>query len=126
MEQNYLIDTNVVIDFFGNKLPQNGIILLKSITPTVSAVTQIEVLGWINPTKEQLQPLTDFMDIATILPINEATIQQTIQLRQQLKIPLGDAIIAATALVHNLTIITRNTKDFTRIENVKTIDPHSL
>jgi predicted nucleic acid-binding protein len=126
MEQRYLIDTNVVIDNFGNKLPEMAKTLLYSIDLTVSAVTKIEVLGWINATREQLQPLYDFMEIASILPINEAVIEKTIAIRQSKKIALGYAIIAATALVYDLVVISRNTSDFKNIAGLKVIDPHSL
>jgi predicted nucleic acid-binding protein len=126
MEQRYLIDTNVIIDNFGNKLPEKAKELLYRIDLTVSAVTKIEVLGWINATKEQLQPLYDFMEIANILPINEAVIEKTITLRQTKKIALGDAIIAATALTYNLTLITRNTSDFKNIIGLNIIDPYNL
>jgi len=126
MEQRYLIDTNVIIDNFGNKLSEKAKTLLYSIDLTVSAVTKIEVLGWINATKEQLQPLYDFMEIANILPINEAVIERTIAIRQVKKIALGDAIIAATALVYDLVVISRNTADFKNIDGLKVIDPHSL
>ena len=36
------------------------------------------------------------------------------------------AIIAATALIHNLTLITRNIADFKSISNLAIINPHSL
>ena len=126
MEQRYLIDTNVIIDNFGNKLPEKAKTLLYSIDLTVSAVTKIEVLGWINATKEQLQPLYDFMEIANILPINETVIEKTITIKQTKKIALGDAIIAATALVYDLIVISRNISDFKNIDGLKVIDPHSL
>jgi predicted nucleic acid-binding protein len=93
---------------------------------TISDVTKIEVLGWVNATKEQLQPLYDFMEIANVLPINEAVIEKTITIRQTKKIALGDALIAATALVYDLVVISRNTADFKNIDGLKIIDPHSL
>lgn len=126
MEQRYLIDTNVIIDNFGNKLPENTKNLLYSIELTLSAVTKIEVLGWKDATKEQLQPLYEFMDIANILPINEAVIEKTIDIRQTKKIALGDAIIAATALVYDLVVISRNTSDFKNIDGLQVINPYSL
>lgn len=126
MEQKYLIDTNVVIDGLGNKLPEKAKKLLYTIDLTVSAVTQIEVLGWINATKEQLKPLYDFMEIANILPINEAVIEKTIAIRQTRKIALGDAIIAATALVYDLVVISRNTSDFKNIDGLEVIDPYFM
>ncbi|MBS1538565.1 MAG: type II toxin-antitoxin system VapC family toxin [Bacteroidetes bacterium] len=126
MEQKYLIDTNVIIYNFGNKLPEKAKSLLYTIELTISAVTKIEVLGWINATNEQLQPLYDFMEIASILPINEAVIEKTIAIRQTKKIALGDAIIAATALVYDLVLISRNTSDFNNIDDLQVIDPHTL
>ena len=126
MEQRYLIDTNVIIDNFGNKLSEKGKNLLFSIDLMVSAVTKIEILGWINATNEQLQPLYDFMEIASILPINDEVVQKTITIRQSKKIALGDAIIAATAIVYDLIVITRNTSDFKNIVGLQVIDPHSL
>lgn len=126
MEQRHLIDTNVIIDNFGNKLPENAKTMLYAIELTVSAVTKIEVLGWINATKEQLQPLYEFMEIANILPINEAVIEKTIAIRQTKKIALGDAIIAATALVYDLIVISRNTSDFKNIDGLQVIDPYKI
>ena len=126
MEQRYLIDTNVIIDNFGNKLSENAKTMLYAIELTISAVTKIEVLGWINATKEQLQPLYELMEIANILPINEAVIEKTIDIRQTKKIALGDAIIAATALVYDFIVISRNTSDFKNIDGLQVIDPYKL
>jgi predicted nucleic acid-binding protein len=39
---------------------------------------------------------------------------------------LPDAIIAATALVYDLTLISRNAADFKNIQGLKAVDPHSL
>jgi len=39
---------------------------------------------------------------------------------------LGDAIIAATAIVHGLTLLTRNTEDFNHLQGLTIIDPHTL
>jgi len=36
---------------------------------------------------------------------------------------LGDAIVAATALEHRQTLVTRNSKDFDRVEGLKVVDP---
>ena len=126
MESRYLIDTNVIIDNFGDKLPEEAKMLLYSIELNISAVTKIEVLGWKNATQEQLQPLYDFMEIVNVLPINDAVIEKTIAIRQAQKIALGDAIIAATALIYGLILISRNTSDFKNITGLNVIDPYKL
>lgn len=35
-------------------------------------------------------------------------------------------MIAATALVHNLSLLTRNLKDFKNMTSLSAIDPHTL
>jgi len=37
-----------------------------------------------------------------------------------------DAIVAATALIHNFTLITRNTKDFKNIDAFQMVNPFEL
>ena len=66
------------------------------------------------------------MELALILPINEAVIHETIAIRQTKKIALGDAIIAATALVYGLVIVTRNISDFKQIPNLIVVDPWAM
>ncbi len=66
------------------------------------------------------------MEIANVLPLNEVVINQTIALIQTKKIALGDALIAATALVYNLTLISHNISDFKNIYGLKVINPHAL
>jgi len=61
----------------------------------------------------------------TVLPLDEPVIQQTILLRQQRRIKLPDAIIAATALAHGLPLITRNTADFQGILGLLVVNPHN-
>jgi len=46
-----------------------------------------------------------------------------IQLRQQHAMSLGDALIAATALHHNLSLATHNVTDFEWIKPLTVIDP---
>jgi predicted nucleic acid-binding protein len=58
--------------------------------------------------------------------INEEIIDQTIELRKVYKTKLPDAIIAATALVHGMTLISRNASDFKNISGLKLVDAHTL
>jgi predicted nucleic acid-binding protein len=123
MEQEFLIDTNVVIDVLGNAMPDNVKRKVLLMPPIVSAVTYMETLGGRRVNCLQLRILQVFMDAATILPINQPVIETTVKIRQQKKTGLGDAIIAATAIVRNMTIVTRNVSDFQSIENLKVFNP---
>ena len=42
------------------------------------------------------------------------------------KIKLPDAIIASTALANNFILITRNSKDFDKLENLKILNPYEI
>ena len=68
----------------------------------------------------------DFIALADVIAIDKAIIDTCIGLRKQKKIKLPDAIIAATALVHNFTIISRNIRDFVNIEGLNYINPYEL
>jgi len=54
MGKNYLIDTNVIIDFAQNKLPEKSIEFVADIIdnePKISVINKIELLGFSNTTK---------------------------------------------------------------------------
>ncbi len=53
-------------------------------------------------------------------------IEASIEIRKKHKTKLSDAIIAATAMVHELKLITRNISDFKNIDGLKVIDPQLL
>jgi len=128
MGQRYLIDSNVIIDYTTNILPAKISEFLEQIFNTdflISAIVKIEVLGF-NDEPSKLQGLEEFLNAASILHIDDRVIQQTIILRRKYKIKLGDAIIAATAILNELTLITRNTADFKNINGLQTINPWDL
>jgi len=127
MEQ-YLMDTNVIIDYLGKKLPITAIPFMNSVMdyqPTISVITKIEVLGFNAPAKHQLL-LSNFINDLTLLYLTNDVIETTIEIRKKYKTKLPDAIIGATALVNNLILITRNISDFKNIQNLKVIDPHTI
>ena len=125
----YLLDTNIVIYYLKAALPLKAMQLLNTIVddqPTLSVITKIEVLGFNSPNKEEQDITTLFIEAADIINLDETIVAQTIELRKQLHIKLPDAIIAATAMVYNLTLLTRNTSDFNRIPNLLLIDPYLI
>jgi predicted nucleic acid-binding protein len=123
MEQKFLIDTNIIIDALGNAMPDSVKRVISGMSPIVSAVTYIEALGWHRAASSQLTVLRKFMDVAIILPINQPVIETTVLVRQKKKIGLGDALIAATALVHKMILVTRNTSDFKSIDDLQVLNP---
>ena len=126
MGQGYLIDTNIIIAILGNTLPPEGTSFIKTMPPNISVITQIELLGWHGIPASDLTSLTDFVNNSTIFPLDAPVIQQTIVLRQYHKIKTPDAIIAATALIHGLTLVSRNISDFKQISQLQVINPFEM
>jgi toxin FitB len=125
MGKKYLIDTNCLIDAQMGAMSAKSIAFLKDIINvdfTVSFVSYIEFLGYKNVTKAS----EDFIALANVIEVDKAIIDACIAIRKQHNIKLPDAIIAATALPYNLTILTRNTNDFKNITGLKVVNPWEL
>jgi hypothetical protein len=89
----------------------------------VSQATRVEVVGWHQITAEDKRDLEEFLATGTILSISDAVANRAVVLRQQKKMSLGDAFIAATALLHDLELTTRNTDDFKHIQAMRLFNP---
>jgi len=127
MEQ-YLIDTNVVSDYFSASFSAAGMDLMDiaiDAVPNISIITQIELLCW-NTDEATTLSVQNFIADSSILDISPDVIAQCVALRKGKKIKTPDAIIAATALAYGYTLITGNEKDFANIKGLKMINPHKL
>jgi predicted nucleic acid-binding protein len=126
MGASYLIDTNAASDFLGAKLPEKGMRFMTEIIglgPNLSVMSRIELLSFISP----YTPLfREFIQYSVVYELTEDIILRTIALRRSRRIKVPDAIIAATALVYDLTLITHNLSDFEGIPGLKLLDPHRL
>jgi len=127
MEQ-YLIDTNVISDYFTASFSSAGLSFLNTVmdaTPNISIITQIELLCW-DADEVTEQKVKNFIDDSNVLNIISEVIVQCVHIRKGKKIKTPDAIIAATALAHGYTIITNNEKDFINIAKLKIVNPYNL
>ncbi len=78
----------------------------------VSAITKLEVLGYHRLGEQERDNLSELFQTLQIIPIDSAIIEQAITLRQIRKMSVGDAIIAATAILYHCELLTRNISDF--------------
>lgn len=121
----YLFDSNILIYHLRGSLNQRGSdLILEGLTGegAYSIISKIELLGF-NQTPTEEQQARIFLAGLQELELTSDIAEQTIQLRKNHKIKLPDAVIAATALIHHLTLITRNTRDFFRIAGLDIINP---
>jgi predicted nucleic acid-binding protein len=128
MGTKYLLDSNVIIGYLDEKLIPKGMTFVSNIVdkvPNISVISQIEVLRYNAPT-QVMKILVDFVESSVILPLDNQIVKITIDLCRSTKIKLPDAIIASTALAHNLTLLTRNVNDFKHIPKLVYVNPWDI
>jgi len=120
----YLLDTNVVSEFRRPK-PHGAVLEWIGDVPAdslfLSAVTIGEIQAGIEITREQDQPKAQALEVwldqvtgtYSVLPMDGAAFREWARLKHRRSATLvEDAMIAATARVHDLTVVTRNVADF--------------
>jgi predicted nucleic acid-binding protein len=117
-----LLDSNI---FIYAALPEHDFLRPWFAKPGICAsnITRLEVLGYHRLSETDKHDLNRLFQCVTIHPLSSSIIELAIQLRQQRKMSLGDAVIAATALEYRQTLVTRNTDDFDWLEGLKVINP---
>jgi len=125
VEVNILLDTNVLVyhvvgDPAATKFLEETIARRSFY---LSILSMIEFLGWHGHTEEEFAECKGLVELATILPVSKEVADKAIELRRSKRIKLADAVIASTALVNNLQLVTRNVRDFSGIRDIKIINP---
>ena len=114
---DFLADTNFVIHLNdGNPLVEPFL----DFDFGVSFISEIELLGAFSISKIKKAQLNDILNDCTILEMNSEIKEICIKIRQQYKMKVPDAIIAATAIFFNLPLITSD-QDFEKIKEIDLI-----
>ena len=117
-----LIDSNIIIYSI---LPDYQYLHVVFNTSYVycSSISYVEVLGFEKITHQAKDYFEIFFQSTVLLPVSDKVIQRATELRQIKKMKLGYSLIASTALVNNLAIVTRNVSDFEHIQELKILNP---
>lgn len=117
MKQKLLVDTDILIDVSRgipiaiNRLQSEA----NNSTLAISAITQMElIVGCRN--KTELQNLKKFLRSYIIIKVNEVITDKAIDLLSQYRLSHGllipDGLIAATAIVVNAPLLSKNQRDY--------------
>jgi predicted nucleic acid-binding protein len=122
MGKRYLIDTSAYSKYLTGQLsPENslfvGILLNEEFL--ISVITRIELQSWITDDEELDDLIDSSLSVANVFHISEPIIKKTIEIRRKAKVKLPDALIAATAIIHGLILLSTNDKDFIKIPRLK-------
>jgi predicted nucleic acid-binding protein len=133
----YLLDTNVISEFRRTK-PHGAVLSWLTNTSDselfISAVSIGEIQSGIEKTREQdlvkakilEEWLNQIAGLYSVLPMDGNVFRVWAQLmHSHSDTVIEDAMIAATALTHRLTVVTRNVKDFKRF-NVDILNPFKI
>ena len=118
-----LLDSNIIIYAAQSEYAYLRQLIAGYGDAAISAVSLIEIFGYPDLDEEDNRIFQEILRKVRVLAITPDIVALATWLRQQRRIGIGDAIIAATALVHNLTLMTRNTRDFRWIDNLNLYDP---
>ena len=119
----YLLDSNIIIDFLnGDKKVGDWMNKEKSIhglfSFAISMVGRIEVLSDKRLTEKQAMELEKFLDSFDSLDMNYEIARLAAMLRREKVLTLGDAIVAAAAIIRKRTLVTRDKSLSKKVRNL--------
>jgi len=74
----------------------------------ISHISVIEALSFAASTDEEIVRIEEFLNDFIILPLDMESSRYAAKLRRNYRLSLPDAIIAASALIHNVPLVTRD------------------
>lgn len=120
---SYLLDTCILIDHLLGRVEATS--FLRDIEdPAISQITWIEVMVGARDEAEE-KTLRSLLRTFQVIPVDEDVAEAAVQIRRARRLKVPDAIILATAHVHDRTLVTRNTQDF-REGDVAVLIPYGL
>lgn len=133
----YLIDTNIISER-ARKYPNSGVIRWLDAIPQDNIYLSVMTIGELRHGAEKCKDIDKRTAIYNwidrimlpwfgrrILPVDYEVACKWGKLTGGSKqtLPIVDSLIAATALVHNMNLVTRNTKDFVQIAGLELFNP---
>ena len=123
---NYLLDTNSLIYYFQGA-PQLDPVFRQiesgEARPVVSIITEIELLGFPRLTRQDEARIRTLLSGFTVVAVDERIAGQAVALKRRHGIKTPDAIIAATALVENACLVTRDQDLLQKLPEVRSLNP---
>ncbi len=127
---SFLLDTDICSAYLKGNGPVTGRFMQYGGRLSVSAVTLAELLVWALRAKAspgRRQQVDDLLNDVRVLPADEAVARRfgevrAWQLDRGLSTPDLDLLNASVALVHGLTLVTHNTRDYANVIGLSMVD----
>ena len=127
---NYLLDTNICSAYIKGDATVWNRFIQYSGGIALSVITVGELWTWAKRAKHGQRvhrAVGEFIELVEVIDIDLQVALRFGELRACMfdagtRMPDMDALIAATALVHNVTLVTHNTVDFQNVEGLRIVD----
>ena len=120
-----IYDTNVIIDA-GKGVPDASNAIRRAALcewAGLSSMSRIEALGFPRITPDEEKKLAALIAQLVEVDISGAIVDEAIRIRRSVTTKTADAVIAATGLLNNADLITRNVDGFKNISGLTVIHP---
>jgi predicted nucleic acid-binding protein len=122
---SYLVDTDILIDWLKGQAWARELVWSANARLYCSSVTRKELLGKSNlkaSERQRILRLTRHIRVLNVDPVIAAAASELLQKYSQRPLQVNDALVAATAWVKQLPLLTHNRKHYEFIEEIELCD----
>lgn len=113
----FLLDTNIII------YALKGLAEVRpyfDLSPYISVVTEIEILGVKDLSEKEIKIRETAIEFCSVISLSSKVKAKAIELKRSIKMPIPDAIIAATAIQEGFTLVSAD-KGFKKVKELSLI-----
>jgi predicted nucleic acid-binding protein len=100
----FVLDTNIILYLLGGRLAEP----LPAGSYTISVISELELLAYPGLVLSEEQRIRAFLADIAVMELTQAIKDRAVDLRKRHSLKLPDAIVAATALILDATLLTND------------------
>ena len=100
----FVLDTNIILYFLGGRLADS----LLAGAYAISVISELELLAYPGLVSSEEQRIRDFLSDVPVTDLTQSVRHHAVSLRKRFGLKLPDAIVAATALALEATLLTND------------------
>lgn len=117
----YTLDTNAILYYLKDDV--DAVAMLRQVfalnTPIyISAITELELFAFANLSAQEETLIEDLLATMSVIAVDSRIARLAALARKSYRLKVPDSVIAATAMFTGSTLMTRNTRDFRRVQNL--------
>ena len=112
---DYLADTNAILYYLSG---HECMKVYKDSRFACSIISEMELLSYQHLSEAEEESIRGFLESCELLSVSKPVREKTIEIRKKYAIKLPDAIIASSAIVNDLVLLTAD-KGFERVKELK-------